>query len=180
MRDGDWGQFVICPSSPCLSLSAGAESNRFGTETRAATPERRTPSENCGFNANSRERSLSTFCVNWLTGSFRAKILSSPEGTLFMTPPKLSRPFLPMNYEYFKFAADWQRHRLHPQTRRHHPFLLPPSRIKSPRPSSHSELDCAQRPRRLRFSTAIRLRNLISTRLTPPQTVDLKLIIPRY
>lgn len=31
------------------------------------------------------ERSLSAFCVNCLTGSFRAKILSSPSATLFVT-----------------------------------------------------------------------------------------------
>jgi hypothetical protein len=45
-------------------------------------PNRRKPLEILGFNAKSRERSLSAFCVNQLTGSFRAKILSSPSATL--------------------------------------------------------------------------------------------------
>jgi len=84
---------------------------------------------------------------------------ASPEGTLQWIT-RLS-----------SLGADWQRHRLHPQTRRRHPFLLSPSRIKSPRPSSHSELDCTHRPRRLWFSTAIRLRNLKSTRLPHSSTV---------
>jgi hypothetical protein len=43
---------------------------------------RRKPLKIQGFNAKRRERSLSAFCVNWLTGSFRAKILSSPCATL--------------------------------------------------------------------------------------------------
>ena len=47
--------------------------------------DRRKPLEIQGFNAKSREHSLSAFCVNWLTGSFRAKNLSSPSATLFVT-----------------------------------------------------------------------------------------------
>jgi len=43
----------------------------------ALRPGNRNPQEIQGFNAESREHSLSAFCVNWLTGSFRAKNLSS-------------------------------------------------------------------------------------------------------
>ena len=55
-----------------------------GSELKLAPrrPNRRKPLEIQGFNAKSRERSLSAFCVNWLTGSLRAKILSSPSKTL--------------------------------------------------------------------------------------------------
>jgi hypothetical protein len=36
---------------------------------------------------------------------FRRKTKSSPEGTLFMTQPKLSRPCLPINYASFKVGS---------------------------------------------------------------------------
>jgi hypothetical protein len=42
----------------------------------------REPLEIQSFNAKSRERSLSAFCVNWLTGSFRAKNLRFLSETL--------------------------------------------------------------------------------------------------
>jgi hypothetical protein len=49
---------------------------------------------------------------------------------------KIVAPFpkmvLPRNYEYFRFAADWQRHRLHPQTwRRDPPIPLEPRETAS-------------------------------------------------
>ena len=57
--------------------------NRCGTKTRAARPQSLQTRENGTRNAKSREHSLSAFCVNWLTGSFRAKNLSSLSGPLF-------------------------------------------------------------------------------------------------
>ncbi len=52
-----------------------------GSELKRAPrrPNRRKPLEIQEFNTESRERSLSAFCVNRLTGSFRAKNLSSPD-----------------------------------------------------------------------------------------------------
>ena len=111
-------------------------------------PKRGENTRKCGRETKNAESSHSRRFGVWCwVLLFRRTTKSSPKGTLFMTPRKMSRPRLPMNYASFKLAADWQRHRLHIKTRRHHPFLLPPSRIKSPRPSSHSELDCAHRPR---------------------------------
>jgi hypothetical protein len=56
-----------------------------GSELKLAprSPNRRKLLEIQGFDAKSREHSLSAFCVNWLTGSFRAKNLSSLGETLF-------------------------------------------------------------------------------------------------
>jgi hypothetical protein len=72
----------LCVHSPVAipELALGG-SRATGSELKIAprSPNRRKPLENQGFNAKSRERSLSAFCVNWLTGSFRAKNLSSPD-----------------------------------------------------------------------------------------------------
>ena len=62
-------------------LLPDTESNRFGTESRAS---RRGSPHTLGkptFNAKDRERWPSASCVHWLTCSFRAKNLSSPDGT---------------------------------------------------------------------------------------------------
>ena len=65
-------------------MVASGRSRATGSELKRAprSPNRRKPLEIQGFNAESREHSLSAFCVNWLTGSFRAKNLSSPSETL--------------------------------------------------------------------------------------------------
>ncbi len=83
------GKFPFTPRSAVRNFSPGCEGNPHGwlrapeskflkTKTRAATPERRTPSENCGFNANSRERSLSAFCVNWSEDLLIASLFDRP------------------------------------------------------------------------------------------------------
>ena len=69
------------------------ESNRFGTKTRASRSESSQTRENGARNAKSREHSLSAFCVNWLTGSFRAKNLSSP-GWARTTDTRINSPLL--------------------------------------------------------------------------------------
>ena len=39
MRDGDGGQFVICPPSPFLSLSSGFESNPYNPVGKPKSPD---------------------------------------------------------------------------------------------------------------------------------------------
>ena len=61
-----------------------------GSELKLAPrrPNRRNPLENQGFNAKSRERSLSAFCVNWLVSSQKFQL---PEPNSPRTKPRLSR-----------------------------------------------------------------------------------------
>jgi hypothetical protein len=78
-------------------------------KTCAARSESSQTLENGARNAKSRELALSAFCVNWLTGSFRAKILSSLSATLFELPRKTRASRLCLQASVEKVSGTFSR-----------------------------------------------------------------------